>query len=108
LLRLNRNENYPLLWQVGFKMGRMIGNNALVYDTIAGGIYYRSKNYFNNAQFGLSTGLTWAFVNRPGFRLTTGPVLDLHLNSLQSSPFEKSKYLFFAGLRATIIFNNKK
>lgn len=107
-LRLNRNENYPLLWQVGLKMGRMIGNNALVYDTIAGGIYYRSENYFNKTQFGLSTGLTWAFVKRSGFRLAAGPVFDLHLNRLQSSPFEKNKYLFFAGLRSTIIFNNKK
>ena len=107
-LQLNRNKSYPLLWQVGFKIGKMIGNNALVYDTIAGGIYYESKKYFNQTQFGLSTNLNWTFVDKNRFQVGAGPVVNLHLNSLQDAPFEKNKYLFFIGLRSTIIFNNKK
>ena len=107
-LQLNRNKSYPLLWQVGFKIGKMIGNNALVYDTIAGGIYYESKKYFNQTQFGLSTNLNWTFVDKNRFQVGAGPVVNLHLNSLQDAPFEKNKYLFFIGLRSTIIFTNRK
>ena len=107
-LQLNRNKSYPLLWRVGFKIGTMIGSNALVYDTIAGGIYYKSEKYINKTQFGLSTGLNWTFVNKTRFQLGVGPVVDLQLSSLQDNPFEKNKYLFFIGLRSAIIFNNKK
>ena len=93
---------------MGFKIGKMIGNNALVYDTIAGGIYYESKKYFNQTQFGLSTNLNWTFVDKNRFQVGAGPVVNLHLNSLQDAPFEKNKYLFFIGLRSTIIFTNRK
>ncbi|MGE5107460.1 MAG: hypothetical protein ACM3H8_07940, partial [Sphingobacteriales bacterium] len=107
-LRLNKNETNPFTLQFGFKTGWMFGSKALVYDTAAGGIYYRSKKLFNKTQFGISAGLNRTIVNKQKLQWTLGPVIDLHINSLLDNPFDKKKYLFFAGLQSTIIFNFRK
>ena len=107
-LRLNKNEAHPLNLQAGIKLGQMFKSNALVYDTAAGGIYYDSKRYFNKTQFGISASLNWKITKKDRFYLATGPVLDMHLNSLLDNPFDKKKYLLFAGLRTSVIFNSKK
>lgn len=107
-LQLNKNKTNPLTLKLGFKAGRMFASNAFVYDTTAGGIYYRSKTLFNKTQFGISASLNWAIINKPKFQWAIGPVVDFHLNSLLNNPLDKKKYLVFAGLRSTIIFNSKK
>jgi hypothetical protein len=107
-LRLNKKIDHPLTLQLGLKYGRLISSNTLVYDSIATGIYYKSDKYLNKSQFGFSSSLNWTIANKQKFQWTIGPVFDLHFNSLLDSPFEKKKYLFFAGIRSAIIFNSKK
>jgi hypothetical protein len=107
-LRLNKKESNPISLQIGLKLGRMIGSHALVYDTVGGGIYYRSDRYFNKTQFGFSASLNWTVINKQKFQWTLGPVFDIHFNSLLKSPFEDRNYLFFTGLRTSMKFNSKK
>lgn len=108
VLTLNKNDSHPLKLQVGLKIGRMIGSSVLVYDTVANGIYYKSDKYFNKTQFGFSASLNWTVINKQKFQWTLGPVFDIHFNSLLNSPFEDRNYLFFTGLRTSLIFNSKK
>lgn len=107
-VQLNKNEAHPLHLQAGVKVGQMFTSNALVYDTVAGGIYYSSKKHFNKTQFGISTSLNWKITKKDKFYMAVGPVFDMHLNSLLDNPLDKKKYLLFAGLRSSVIFNSKK
>jgi hypothetical protein len=86
----------------------MVGSNALLYDTVAGGIYYRSDKYFNKTQVGFSASLNWTAMNKHKFQWNLGPVIDIHFSSLLNSPFEEKNYLLFTGLRTSIIFNSRK
>ena len=107
-VQLNKNEAHPLHLQAGVKVGQMFTSNALVYDTVAGGIYYSSKKHFNKTQFGISTSLNWKITKKDKFYMAVGPVFDMHLNSLLDNPLDKKKYLLFAGLRSSVIINSKK
>ena len=107
-LRLNKNQQKPFTWNIGFTIGRMIATNAVMYDTAFGGIYYKNTSQLNKTQFSLSTGISWTILNKKSFQWSVGPVVDVHLNSLVNSPFEKKKYLVFAGLRSAVLFNSKK
>ena len=105
---LNKSNSHPLTLQAGLKMGQMIGSDALVYDTTAGGIYYKSKKYFNKTQFGISTRMTWQFISNDKFNLAAGPAFDMHLTRLLDNPYDKERYLLFIGLRTTASFRSKK
>ena len=107
-VQLNKNEAHPLNLQAGVKVGQMFTSNALVYDTAAGGIYYNSKKHFNKTQLGISMSLNWKITKKDKFYMAVGPVFDMHLNSLLDNPLDKKKYLLFAGLRSSVIFNSKK
>ena len=107
-LQLNKNKSKPFTWDVGLNLAYLIATNAIMYDTTAGGLYYKNTDYLNKAQLSLSTGFTWTLINRQRKQWTLGPVVDIHFNSLLDNPFENKKYLFFAGLRSAIIFNSKK
>jgi len=107
-LRLNKNDQQPFEWSIGFSVSRLIASNALMYDTAFRGIYYKNNKLLNKTQFSLSTGLSFTLINSKNFRWSAGPVADLHLNSLYDNPFDSRKYLFFIGLRSAVLFNQKK
>ena len=106
--QLNKNKTKPFIWSTGFTMGQLIANNALMYDTAFNGVYYKNKSQLNKTQFSLSTGFSWTIANNQQAQWSIGPVVNIHLNKLFESPFENKKYLFFAGVRANVLFNQKK
>jgi hypothetical protein len=79
-----------------------------MYDTAFNGIYYKNKSLLNKTQFSLSTGFSWTIANGKRAQWSLGPVANIHLNRLIDSPFENKRYLFFAGIRTSILFNKKK
>src|SRR5688572_13530330 len=106
--QLNKNKTKPFIWSTGLTVGQLIASNALMYDTAFNGIYYKNNKLLNKTQFSLSTSFTWTIANGKQTQWSLGPVADLHLSRLVDNPFESKQYLFFAGLRTTVLFNNKK
>ncbi len=106
--RLNKNENYPLSWDVGLSISRLIAAKALVYDTSFGGIYYNSNKFLNKTQFSLSTGFSCTLISKSHVQWTIGPLADIHVNSLLNNPLEKKKYLLFTGIKTSVSFSSKK
>jgi hypothetical protein len=106
--QMNKKAAKPLYLNMGFNIGWMAGTNALVYDTVFGGIYYNSKNHFNRLQFSFSLGLDWTLFKNDKIEWHIGPVINLHLNQMLNNPLDRNKYLFFAGVRTSILFNKKK
>ena len=106
--QLNKSKTKPFIWSTGFTIGQLIASNALMYDTASNGIYYKNNGLLNKTQFSLSTGFYFTIANTEKARWSIGPVVSIHLNKLFDSPFENERYLFFAGLRANVLFNQKK
>jgi hypothetical protein len=106
--QLNKNKTKPFIWNTGFTVGQLISSNAIMYDTILNGVYYKNKSQLNKTQFILSTGFSWTIANNKRMQWNLGPVADIHLSKLIDNPFENKRYLFFVGLRTGVIFNSKK
>ena len=106
--QLNRNKARPFTWSTGITIGQLMASNAIMYDTAFNGIYYKNKNQLNKTQFSLSTGFSWTLANTKRAQWTLGPVANIYLNRLTDNPFENKRYLFFVGLRAAILFSQKK
>ena len=106
--QLNKNKAKPFVWTAGFTIGQMISTNAIMYDTAFNGIYYQNKKLLNKTQFSLSTGFSWTIANSKKAQWSLGPVVNIHLNKLVDNPFDKTGYMFFAGLRTAVLFNPKK
>ncbi len=107
-VRLGKNETHPFTLQTGIKAGRLFSANALVYDTVAYGIYYNSNKHLNKIQLGLTLGLSKTILNKEKYQWAIGPVADIHVSSLLNNPLEKKKYLLFTGIRTSVIFSSKK
>jgi hypothetical protein len=106
--QLNKNKIWPINWSAGFTVGRLIATNAIMYDTAFNGIYYQNKKLLNKTQFSLSTGFSFTIANNRRMQWSLGPFADIHLNKLVDNPFEDRKYLFFTGIRTSILFDQKK
>ncbi len=107
-LQLNKGIKLPITWDAGVSVGYLISTNSLVYDTTAGGIYYRSKDAFNKVQLNLNTGLSFRFGNKSKVQWSLGPELSLGLNKLMKSDFTTKQYLHYSGITGRIFFAKKK
>jgi len=106
--QLNKSKTNPFVWSAGFTVGQLIASNALMYDTAFNGIYYKNNKLLNKTQFSLSTGFSWTIANGKRTQWSLGPVANIHLNRLVENPFESKRYLFFAGLRTSVLFHQNK
>lgn len=105
--QINKKSTKPVFFNIGFKAGRLISTNALVYDTAFGGIYFDAKKQLNKTQFSFSTGFSWTIPAKQ-FEWNVGPVFDFHINRFMNNSFEADKYLIMPGIRTKIIFPGKK
>ena len=107
-LQLNKGIKVPISWNAGVSIGYLFSTNSLVYDTTAGGIYYRSKDAFNKVQFNLNTGFSFRFGNKGKMQWSLGPELSLGLNKLMKTDFTNKQYLLYSGITGRIFFAKKK
>ena len=107
-LQLNKGVKLPILWNAGVSVGYLFSTNSLVYDTTAGGIYYRNKDAFNKVQFNLNTGFSFRFGNKSKVQWSLGPELSLGLNKLMKSDFTGKQYLLYSGITGRVMFSKKK
>ncbi|MFC0771716.1 outer membrane beta-barrel protein [Terrimonas alba] len=107
-LQLNKGKKLPLLWNVGASLGYLVNTNALVYDTTAGGIYYRDNAIFNKWQVNLNTGFSFVFGKSQKIQWSVGPEISLGMNKLMKDAYSNKQYLLYGGLSGRIIFPRKK
>lgn len=108
-LQLGNDKKTQLLWNVGLTADYMIGSNALVYDTAAGGVYYRNKDVYNKFHFNIQTGLFLRFGEVSKLQWSIGPEISMDTRSLvESDAFVKKRYLMYGGITARVLFPSKK
>src|SRR5690606_40737230 len=107
-LQLNRGTKTPILWNAGISAAYLVGTNAVLYDTTAGGIYYEDKNAFNKVQLNLHTGFAIRFgVNRK-MQWSIGPEFSMGASKLVKDAYNKNQHLFYSGLTGRLIFSKKR
>jgi hypothetical protein len=105
--QISKRMKLPLHWNVGLSAGYLVSSHALVYDTSAGGIYYRDKNVYHKLQLNLNTGL---FLTIPGKKTTwsLGPEIAVAGRRLLKDYPEDKQYLLYGALTGRLYFHKKK
>jgi hypothetical protein len=108
-LQLNKSKKMQVLWNGGVLVSYMFATNALVYDTAARGIYYKSKEAFNKLHFGFLSGLSLRFGDRNKLQWSIGPEFSMDMTGLlkQDVILEK-RYLLYGGVTARMFLPGKK
>jgi Outer membrane protein beta-barrel domain len=108
-LKLNKRNKTALFWNVGLSASYLVGSKSLVYDTTAGGVYYKAFSEINKLHFNLNTGLSIRFGNRSRMPWSLGPDLSFDMSKLmKQDPFTKKRYLLYGGISAKIFLPVKR
>lgn len=107
-LQLNKGKKLPVAWSAGVSGGYLLTTSGLLYDTVAGGIYYKDRNAYNKFQFNVHTGLDVKFGIGNRVQWSVGPELSMTMNKLVNEPYSKKQYLLYGGLTGRIFFLKKK
>lgn len=103
-VQLNKNEKTAILWNSGISLNYLVGTKALVYDTVASGIYYKNKEAFHRLNFNLRTGFDLRFGASNKMQWSVGPELSISTTSLlKQDAIIKKRYLLYTGLTARFI-----
>ncbi len=107
-LQLNKGVKLPVSWNIGASAGYLFATNGLVYDAMAGGVYYRNNDAFNKIHFNLNTGFSFRFGNKNKIQWSLGPELSLGMSKLMKEDYTTKQYLLYGGMTGKIIFAKKK
>ncbi|MET0393911.1 MAG: hypothetical protein ABW019_12255 [Chitinophagaceae bacterium] len=103
-LRLG-NGKLPLTWNAGLSAGYLLGTNALVYDTAAGGIYVHNLKALRRFQASVNTGFSLRFGRQGGLEWSVGPEFSMALTQLvRQEPFIKKRYLLYGGISVRLLW----
>jgi hypothetical protein len=106
-LQLNKGVKLPVSWNIGASAGYLFATNSLVYDAVAGGVYYSNDDAFNKIHFNLNTGFSFRVGNKKKIQWSFGPELSLGMNNLTKDDYAKKQYLLYGGMTGRIIFSKK-
>lgn len=107
--QLNKGKKMGILLNGGIVPGFMFGTNALVYDTTAGGIYYKNDKAFKRFHFNLQTGLAFQFGNNKKIQWSVGPTVSLDMTRLMKEDvFTEKRYFLYTGLTGKLFFSRGK
>ncbi|MGN6294673.1 MAG: outer membrane beta-barrel protein [Chitinophagaceae bacterium] len=105
--QVNKGNKAPILLNAGLSAGYLLTSNALVYDSLQGGIYYHDKNSFNRFQLSFNTGLSFRFGNNKAFQWSIGPEVSMGLRSQVKEEYDKKQYPLYLGIGARLYLPKK-
>src|SRR5258708_23255558 len=99
--RLNKSHLLPLFLQGGFSLARLMGSDALFYNTHSG-VYYKDPSVLQKTQFNVSSAL---MVGLPfhGIKIQLGPEVQYELTPLINNHTQGDQHFLYTGLRVVII-----
>jgi hypothetical protein len=108
-LQLNRGKKMQVLWNGGVSASYLLATNALVYDTAARGIYYKSSDAFNKLHISFLSGVSLRFGDKKKLQWSVGPEFSMDMTGLlKDDVILKKRYLLYGGLTARVLFPGKK
>ncbi|RYY21850.1 MAG: hypothetical protein EOO04_17320 [Chitinophagaceae bacterium] len=104
--RITGSKSLPLFWDAGVHVARMIGSDALVFDS-GTGVYYKDKSTLNKTQLGFATGFTFGLFGRSKMPVLIGPSVKYNASGMFDKNILSGKHLISAGLDLKILLNKK-
>lgn len=107
--QLNKGKKVGVLWNAGIVPGLLIGTNALVYDTVARGVYYKNDKAFKKFHINMQTGFALQFGNNKKIQWSLGPTISLDMTRLMKEDvFTEKRYFLYTGLSGRVFLNSRK
>lgn len=107
--QLNKSTKTALIWNAGMSLNYLLATNALLYDTAAGGVYYKKNSEFNKFNLSFRTGLSIRFGKENKFQWSVGPELSMSATPLlKRDAVEKKRYLMYGGFTARFTLPQRK
>ncbi|GGA87327.1 porin family protein [Puia dinghuensis] len=99
--KINKSRMLPLFLEGGFSLSRLMGANALLYNSSTG-IYYKDANVIQKTQFDVSSAL---MVGLPfhGIRIQLGPQVQYGLTPLINSSNLGDQHFLYTGIRVVVV-----
>jgi hypothetical protein len=105
--QVGKGNKLPVLLSAGMSAGYLLSTNALIYDSLQGGVYYHDKNAFNRFQLSFNTGLAFRFGNNKAFQWSIGPEASMGLRSQVKEEYDRKQYPLYLGIRARLYLPKK-
>jgi hypothetical protein len=107
--RLNKGNKMGILWSAGIAPGYLVSTNAIIYDTTAGGIYFKDERAFKRFHFNVQSGLALQFGNNKRISWSVGPTISLDMTRLMKEDvFTDKRYFLYTGLTGKLFFSPRK
>jgi hypothetical protein len=107
--RLNKGNKMGILWNAGIAPGYLVGTNAIIYDSTAGGIYFKNDRAFKRFHFNVQSGLALQFGNNRNISWSVGPTISLDMTRLMKEDvFTDKRYFLYTGLTGKLFFSPRK
>jgi hypothetical protein len=106
--RVTNNTDHFLSLSAGVSPSYLLGTNALLYDTAAGGIYYHNKDLVTRTHFNFISGISYQFKNKKNLEFSIGPQFSFDVSEVFKTDLDKRKYFLYTGIDARIFFEKKK
>jgi len=96
--KINKSEKIPLYWNVGISFSKLIKSNSLYYDTDEY-IYYSNDELLKKMQTAVSTGFSFALLNKTSRPLWIGPTVRYNISpALKKEISPSNKHFMGLGL----------
>jgi hypothetical protein len=105
--RITGKTTHFLSVDAGASFSYLISTNALVYDTVAQGIYYHNKDQFNRGSINLISGFSY-HARKKSFELIVGPRFTFSLQDIFKSNMDQRRYFLYSGIEASMLFGKNK
>jgi hypothetical protein len=98
---LKKSRMLPIFLQGGFSLSRLVGADALFYNTHSG-VYYKDPNVLQKTQINVASAL---MVGLPfhGIRMELGPQIQYGLTPLINNHNQGDQHFLYTGLRLVVI-----
>ena len=102
------NPNHFISLDIGTSVAYLISTNAVVYDTISGGIYYHDKDLFHKTHINFMSGLSYHSIGKRSFEWCIEPQFSFDVTRIFKANLDTRKYFLYTGIGATIFFEKQK
>ncbi|CAN5635081.1 hypothetical protein BH11BAC5_BH11BAC5_50420 [soil metagenome] len=105
-INLNKQHKRPVYLTTGIVIARLIGSNALQFDT-ASGKYYSNNNLLNKTQANISIGALFGLSKMVKNPVLIGPDISFGLNKIAKTNLYADRRYSYFGLRLQKNFGKK-
>jgi hypothetical protein len=106
--RVTNNTDRFLSLNAGVSPSYLLATNTLLYDTVAGGIYYHNKDLVTRVHLNFTSGISYQFKNKKSLEFSIGPQFSFDVSEAFKSDLDKRKYFLYTGIDARVFFETKK